>query len=63
MEPTKQITSILGAFVKKDTLKINNLWYITYIMASGTIKKLFSVDCINIYLCSIFLSIDFEISK
>ena len=44
-------------------IKINNSWYITLFVVSGSIRKLFSIDFVNIYLYSIFLSIDFEIKK
>ena len=43
--------------------KDNESRYNTLFMVSGSIKKLFSVDYVNIYLFSIFLSIDFEIDK
>ena len=39
-------------------LKINEL-----ILVSGSIKKLFPIDYVNIYLFSICFSIDFEIYK
>ena len=40
-------------------LKVNESRYITLFVFSGSIKKFFSTDCINIYLFSIFFSIDF----
>ena len=39
-------------------LKINESWYIAFAV-SVSIKKLFSIDYVNIYLFSLFFSIDF----
>ena len=44
-------------------LKINESRYITLFLVSGSIKKLFPIDYVNIYLFSICFSIDFEIYK
>ena len=41
-------------------LKLNESRYIALFVVSGSIKKLFSIDCVNIYLFSIFFSIDFS---
>ena len=40
-------------------LKGNESRYIALFVVSGSIKKVFSIDCVNIYLFSIFFSIDF----
>ena len=40
-------------------LKINESRYIALFMVDGSIKKRFSTDYVNIYLFSIFVSIDF----
>ena len=40
-------------------LKINESRYIALFVFSGSIKKLFAIDYVNIYLFSIFFSIDF----
>ena len=39
-------------------IKVNESWYIALFAASGSIKKLFSIDYANIYLFSIFYLID-----
>ena len=41
----------------KPELKVNDI--ITLFVVSGSIKKLFSIDCVNIYPFSMFFSIDF----
>ena len=41
------------------SLQVNESRYVALFVFSGSIKKLFSIDCINIYLFSIFFSIDF----
>ena len=48
------------AWNKHNTLqvKVNELWYISLFVFSGSIKKSFSIDCVSIYLLSTFLSID-----
>ena len=40
-------------------LKINEARYITLFLVSGSIKKLFTINYVNVYLFSIFVSIDF----
>ena len=40
-------------------LNTNELRYITLVVVSGSIKKLFSISFVNIYLFLIFFSIDF----
>ena len=40
-------------------LKVNESRYIALFMFSGSIKKLFSIDCINVYFLSILFAIDF----
>ena len=42
-------------------LKINESQYIALSVVSGSIGKLFSIEYVNIYLFSIFLSIDFTL--
>ena len=52
MEPTKQINSVLRAFVvKKDILKINDLWYITTLW-SAELSKSFSQLIMSIFIFS-----------
>ena len=46
-------------FTRKDLVKFNESQYIVLFVVSGSIKKLFSIDCLNIYHFSIFFSIDF----
>ena len=41
-------------FSKNRLIKVNESWYIALLVLSGSIKKLFSVDCVTIYLFSIF---------
>ena len=44
-------------------VKVDKSWYIALVAVSGSIKKLFSIDCVNIaniYVFSIFFSIDFK---
>ena len=45
------------SFVK---VKVNESRYIALFVFRGSIKKLFSIDSVNIYLFSIFFSIDFS---
>ena len=40
-------------------LEVNESRYIALLVFSQSIKKLFSIDCVNIYLFLIFFSIDF----
>ena len=40
--------------------KVNESRYITWFVFSRSIKKLFSIDCFNVYLLSIIFSIDFS---
>ena len=41
-------------------IKVNKPRYIALFVVSGSIKKLFSIDCVNIYLFSVFFfSLDF----
>ena len=40
-------------------LKVNESQYIALFVFTGSIKKLFSIDCVDIYLLSILFSIDF----
>ena len=40
-------------------LKVNESWYIALFVFTGSIKKLFSIDYVNIYLLSTFFAIDF----
>ena len=44
-------------------LKINESRYIALLVFSGSIKKTFSIDCVNIYRFSIFFTIDFARRK
>ena len=39
--------------------KVNESKYTALFVVSGSVKKLFSIDSVNIYLSSIFFSIDF----
>ena len=41
------------------TIKVIESQCIALFVVSGSIKKLFSIDCANIYLFSIYFSIDF----
>ena len=41
-------------------IKVNESRYISLFVFSGSINKLFSIYCTNVYLFSIFFSIDFE---
>ena len=57
-----------GAFVCENinfiqrisSFKINESRYITLFAVSGSIKRLFSIDYVNIYLFSILFSLDFS---
>ena len=40
--------------------RVNESRYITWFVFSRSIKKLFSIDCVNVYLLSIIFSIDFS---
>lgn len=41
-------------------LKVNESRYIVVYLASGSIKNRFPIDCVNIYLLSIFFSVHFS---
>ena len=45
-------------FLEKLNVTVNESWYIVLFVISGSIKKLFSIDFINIYLFSRFFSIN-----
>ena len=45
-------------FLEKSNVTVNESWYIVLFVISGSIKKLFSIDFINIYLFSRFFSIN-----
>ena len=47
-----------GSKIHANHLKINDSRYISLFVVRGSTKKLFSVDYVNIYLFSIFFSID-----
>ena len=53
--PLKQITG--DPRIAKQLLKINEPRYIALFMVSGSIKKLVSIDCVNIYLSQSILII------
>ena len=40
-------------------IKVNESQYVALFVFSGSIKKIFSIDCVNIYIFSIFFSKDF----
>ena len=46
-----------------EIIKVNESRYISLFVFSGSIKKLFSIDCVNIYLFSIFFSTSFTRGK
>ena len=43
------------------TVEVNDSWHIALFVVGGSIKKLFSIDYVNVYFYSIFFSIDFSI--
>ena len=45
--------------LRRERVKVNESRYIALFVFSGPIKKLFSIDCVYIYLFSIFYSIYF----
>ena len=47
------------AYFLRSKIKVNQSRYIALFVASGSIKKLFLIDYVNIYLFSIFFSIYF----
>ena len=49
--------------METNTVKINESLYIALFVVSQSIKKLFSIDYVKIYLFSIFSSIDFAMWK
>ena len=57
------IHSTFFIFIVKRVIitKINELWYIALFSVSESIKKLFSIDCINIYFCKSIVNYIFSI--
>ena len=55
---------VIGAVELKidPKVKVNESRYIALFVFSKSIKKLFSIDCVNIYHLLIFFSIDFAIN-
>ena len=56
---TMTFFSLRSWFQRKSALKLMSHGIFVLFVFSGSIKKLFSIDCVNIFLLSIFFSVDF----
>ena len=62
---TKQLSEklLIDFLEKRFSAKVNESQYIAFFVFSGSIKKLFSIDCVNVYLFSVFVSFPLDFAR